>query len=80
MHKQFKVPVKLLLIATIAVLSLLMVSGLALADQGQTSNGEDRFEIVEFSGLQPTFLSWMTGIATTMMNTARSKGYKTNGL
>ena len=49
MHKQFKVPVKLLLIATIAVLSLLMVSGLALADLTTDPGGADRFEIIEFT-------------------------------
>ncbi len=47
MNKQFKVPVKLLLIAAIAVLSLLMVSGLALAETRRSSNGDQRFDIIE---------------------------------
>ena len=55
MHKQFKVPVKLLLIVTIAVLSLLMVSGLALAVTREASNGDERFEIVEVSGRSAYF-------------------------
>ena len=55
MHKQFKVPVKLLLIAAIAVLSLLMVSGLALAETRRSSDGDDRFEVIEASGSSAYF-------------------------
>ncbi len=55
MHKQFKVPVKLLLIAAIAVLSLLTVSGMALAATRHASNGDDRFEIVRVSGSSAYF-------------------------
>ena len=50
MHKQFKVPVQLLLIAAIAALSLLMVSGFALAETREDSNGDDRFEVVAVNG------------------------------
>ena len=55
MHKQFKVPVKLLLIAAIAVFTLLMVSGLALAATRESSSGDDRFEIVRVSGSSAYF-------------------------
>ena len=55
MLKQLRVPVKLSLIATIAVLSLLMVSGLALAGTRKSSSGDDRFEVVEFSGSSAYF-------------------------
>ena len=47
MHKQFKVPVKLLLIAAIAVLSFLTVSGLSLAETRESSSRDDRFEVVD---------------------------------
>ena len=48
MHKQFKVPVKLLLIAAMAIFSLTLLSGSALADE-ETLPGGDRFEIIDAS-------------------------------
>ena len=48
MHKQLRVPVKLLLIAAITILSLMLATGLALADT-PTEPGGNRFEIIESS-------------------------------
>ena len=55
MHKQLKVPVKLLLMAAITVLTLLMVSGLALADTRSSLDGDDRFEVIEVRGSSAYF-------------------------
>ena len=54
MHKRINVPAKVLLISALAVLSLLMVSGLALADV-DTDPGGDRFEIIAESGRHAYF-------------------------
>ena len=49
MRTQFKVPAKLLLIAAISVLTILTMSGLALA-QTETDPGGERFEIIAERG------------------------------
>ena len=54
MHKQFKVPVKLLLIAAMAIFSLTLLSGSALADE-ETLPGGDRFEIIDASATSAYF-------------------------
>ena len=82
MHKQFKVPVKLLLIVTIAVSSLLMLTGLALAATRTAPNGADRFDIIDSNGSTAYFSigESMTATATTLTKTVLSRSRYQQGL
>ena len=55
MHKQIKVPVKLLLIAAISVFTILLLSSTALAATRKSSDGDYRFEVVEESSSSAHF-------------------------
>ncbi len=59
MHKRINVPAKVLLISALTVMSLLMMSGLVLADEDTFATGSgDRLKIIKASSSQAYFTIW----------------------